>query len=55
MGQPEKENRGQPDRDPAERDTPEADAASENEESGSSEQLKMPPHEKRRGTGLEDF
>lgn len=55
MGQPEKEHRGQPDRDPEERDTPGTDAASEDEDSGSPEQLKMPPHEKRRGTGLEDF
>ncbi|MDX2646678.1 hypothetical protein PV341_24510 [Streptomyces sp. PA03-1a] len=67
MEQPEEETRRAPDRDPGEEatresgtpssDAPDApDAPDEpDEEERGSEQLKIPPHEKRRGTGLEDF
>ncbi|MFF7680381.1 hypothetical protein [Actinacidiphila glaucinigra] len=51
MGQPQKETREEPEpeREPAE------GGRSAEEERPDSERTKMPPHEKRRGTGLEDF
>lgn len=58
MGKPEKETPGTPrdtERDPGEEATRESGTPSVDEEERGSEQLKIPPHEKRRGTGLEDF
>ncbi|MFF3949448.1 hypothetical protein ACFYYN_32180 [Streptomyces sp. NPDC001902] len=61
MEQPEEETRRDPDRHPGEEATRESGTPSPDEpdepgeEERGSEQLKIPPHEKRRGTGLEDF
>ncbi|MFD8077854.1 hypothetical protein ACFV3E_34965 [Streptomyces sp. NPDC059718] len=55
MGQPDKETRRDADRDLEEEATRESETPSTDEEERGSEQLKIPPHEKRRGTGLEDF
>lgn len=58
MGQPEKQTRPTrrgPDEEPGEQATRETGAPCADEEGRDPEQLKTPPHEKRRGTGLEDF
>lgn len=57
MGQPEKETREEPEpeREPGEDGTRDSGTRSADEERPDSERTKMPPHEKRRGTGLEDF
>lgn len=55
MGEPEKETREEPEPEPEPEREPAKDGRSADEERPDSERTKMPPREKRRGTGLEDF
>ncbi|MFI8186954.1 hypothetical protein ACIF70_41735 [Actinacidiphila glaucinigra] len=56
MGQSEKKTRRNLEQGPVEDDTREpGTACADEDERDSEQQLKVPPHEKRRGTGLADF